>query len=280
MEFTFMWNNIYKVILGVFIVFWVGFIFLDYWTNHLQYIVAFHFFQYLDLTVILALLGAGATVSVMYAKKSTRNIGLWINGLSVFLLSLLIILLSVYMFQRKVMNVGFPVPMDMLRLSVKMFLMTFYTYFIVVSCHALGMYALRRFRFQMSAAARPIARPIVAIATGIMTWVAVMFVLGIFSLLHWYVLLGLMLVAIVVTGKEAFPFIWKTLLAPLPLDSINTLGIISFYILLIVVSLNLLQVTIPIPRGWDSVSLYLNVCSLINDYAGLVQGHFLFSVAY
>ena len=265
----FMWNNIYKVIVGVFIVFWVGFIFLDYWQNHLQYIIAFHFFRYLDLTVILALLGAGVTGAVIYAKKSTRNIGLWVNGLSVFLLGLLIILGSVYMFQRKVMNVDFPVPMDMLRLSVKMFLMTFYTYFIVVSCHALGMYMLRTFRFEMSES----ARPIVAIAAGIMTWVAVMFVLGIFSLLHWYVLLGLMLVAIVVTGKEAFPFIWKTLFAPLSLNGVNTLGIASFYILLIVVSLNLLQITIPIPRGWDSVSLYLNVCSLINDYAGLVQGH-------
>lgn len=264
-----MWNNIYKAIVGVFIVFWVSFIFLDYWQNHLQYIIAFHFFQYLDLTFILALLGAGVTGAVMYAKKSQRNLGMWVNGLSVFLLGLLIILLSVYIFQRKVMNVDFPVPIDMLRLSVKIFLMTFYTYFIVVSCHALGMYMLRTFRFEMTAA----ARPIVAIATGIMTWVAVMFVLGLFSLLHWYVLLGLMLVAIVVTGKEAFPFIWKTLLAPLSLDRVNALGIISFYILLIVVSLNLLQITIPIPRGWDSVSLYLNVCSLINDYSGLVQGH-------
>lgn len=264
-----MWNNIYKVIVGVFIVFWVSFIFLDYWQNHLQYIIAFHFFQYLDLTLILALLGAGVTGAVLYAKKSTRNLGMWVNGLSVFLLGLLVILVSVYMFQRKVMNVDFPVPMDMFRLSWKMFLMTFYTYFIVVSCHALGMYMLRTFRFEMTAA----ARPIVAIATGIMTWVAVMFLLGIFSLLHWYVLLGLMLVAIVVTGKEAFPFMWKTLLAPLPLNKVNALGIISFYILLIVVSLNLLQITIPIPRGWDSVSLYLNVCSLINDYAGLVQGH-------
>ena len=264
-----MGNSIYKIVVGVFILFWVSFVFFDYWQNHLQYIIAFNFFQYLNLTVILALLGAGVTGVVVYAQKSTRNTGLWLNGLSVFLLGLLIITLSVYMFQRKVMNVGVPASTEMLWLCWKMFLMTFYTYFIVVSCHAMGMYMLRTFRFEMSAA----ARPVVAIATGIMTWVAVMFVLGIFSLLHWYVLLGLMLIAIVVTGKEVFPFMWKTLLAPLPLKGLNWVGIWSFYILLITLSLNLLQITIPIPRGWDSVSLYLNVCSLINDYSGLVQGH-------
>jgi len=43
-----MWNNIYKVIVGVFIVFWVGFVFLDYWQNHLQYIIAFHVGQWLE----------------------------------------------------------------------------------------------------------------------------------------------------------------------------------------------------------------------------------------
>jgi len=105
----------------MFILFWVSFVFFDYWQNHLQYIIAFNFFQYLNLTVILALLGAGVTGVVVYAQKSTRNTGLWLNGLSVFLLGLLIITLSVYMFQRKVMNVGIPASTEMLWLCWKMF---------------------------------------------------------------------------------------------------------------------------------------------------------------
>jgi len=265
----FMWNSIYKGIVGVFILLWVSFIFLDYVQNHLHYSVGFAYFQYWDLTLILAGLGLGVVGIVTYSRSRQSNLNLWLNGLSVFLLGLIIILISMYMFQRKVMNISFPVPLSMFRLSVKMFFMAFYTYFVVVTCHAVGMYALRTFRFQMN----EVARPVVAIAVGIMTLVAIMFVLGIFSLLKWHVLLILMIGMILITRKEAFPFIAKTLFRPLPIGNIGILGIFSFYILLIVVSLNFLQITIPIPRGWDSVSLYLNVSSLVNDYSGLVQGH-------
>ncbi len=265
-----MWNSIYKGIVGVFILFWVVFIFLDYWQNHLQYVIAFSFFKYLDLTIVLAVLGVGLVGIVTRAKKKSGTLSTWLNGLTIFLLGIIIILISVYLFQRRVMNVKIPVLIDLLRLVLNVSLLAFYTYFIVVACHAVGMYAIGIFRFHI----RQAARPIIAIVTGIMAWVAVMFVLGLFGGLKWYILLPMMLTVMLLTRKETFPFVWQTLFKPLPINhQLRPLGIISFYILLIVISLNLLQITIPIPRGWDSVSLYLNLSSLINDYSGLVQGH-------
>ncbi len=266
-----MWEKIYKSILAIFIFLWIGFTFMDYWQNHLQYLLAIKFFQYTDLTVLLILLG-GAMWWFYHNKIQARSLNRypWFNGLSVFLLSTLVIMLSVYMFQRKVMNIGLPIPFDFLHLVINIFKIGLYTYFVLLSCYAMGMYTLGTFRFRMGES----ARPILALGTGIMVWVFLMFGLGLFALLKWYILLPLMLLIILITRKVSFRFIWNTLFEPIPLDfRLNWLGALSFYVLLIVVSLNFIQLIIPMPKGWDSVSLYLNLSSLVNDYSGLVKGH-------
>lgn len=267
----FMWEKIYKSLLAVFIFFWITFIFMDYWQNHLQYLLSFRFFQYTNLTIILAVLGAGLWwLYNREMRKKSLTTHPWFTGLSVFLLGTFIIMLSVYMFQRKVMNISFPIPFDFFNLVWNIFELGFYTWFIIVACYSMGMYTLGTFRFRVGRA----ARPILAIGAGIMVWVFIMFVLGLFGFLKWYVLLTLMLLIILITRKVSFRFMWNTLFAPISIDfRLSPLGMLSFYVLLIVVSLNFIQVLIPMPKGWDSVSLYLNLSSLVHDYSGLVQGH-------
>jgi len=111
-------------------------------------------------------------------------------------------------------------------------------------------------------------------AMGISGLVLLLFILGAVSLLKWFIVLPLLLALIAINYKYVLDLVKSFFWRPLRLsEDLNYLGFFSFFILLFIICLNFLQIISPMPTGYDSMTIYVNLPSLINDYSGLVKGY-------
>lgn len=262
-----MLNRLYKGSIVAFICFWIFYIFLDYWHKHPVYATNISNFEYYNLLTIWAVIGATVTWGVLQLKKN-KNLKKYITGLSIFGLALLLMLINTQVVLSKLNmpmlgGVSFGVFMGgMLYASIS-------TYLSVAVSYVLGSMITRPFGLSLT----KLGTTILNIAFGIVGIVGILFVLGIFSLLKWFIIAPIFLLIIGLGWASSVAFFKSSLISPIRLPkSLNALGIVSFYIVLVFFSINFVQVNMPFPRGWDAMSLYINLPSLINDYDALVKG--------
>ncbi len=269
-----MWNKLYKGFLAFFIIFWAAFIFLDYWQNHPPYYFAFQHFKYLDLTLIFIGLGVAVNFGVLKLQKSATKLPI-VSGFTIFLLSVILIFISMAIYRGNIAELAAATRQKNYMTGSSLGVLGFRTlytvasvYFILLVSHTFGqlLTSFSNFKFQR------IESIVINVATGIMGIVALLFILGIFKFLHWFVILPIFLVILGIRWKESLAFLKHSLITPLKIKKLNVIGISSFYILLIIISLNLVQLMSPMPQGWDALSLYINLPSIIDDYSGLVKG--------
>lgn len=277
-----MQQRVYNFIAICFMVVWVLFIFLDYLQKHPTHYFAFERFHYLDLTAVLAVLG-GLVTFIVYQKKSGKNNFLpKINGLSIFALSMLIISASLWAYQRKIINDPIHIlkPGSVPKVPIENFgefltvlgsvgITCAFTYLIIVICFSVGELSTVLFESFMKRS----GQAIVNIAAGIMILVMLLFFWGLFGLLKFYVVFLMMLFLLALNWRGAWRFVRNTLIDPIEIPKeLNWMGIISFFILLCIISFNAVSIVSPFPLGFDSLTLYLNLPGLIRDYSGLVEG--------
>ncbi len=263
-----------------FMVVWVLFIFLDYLQKHPTHYFAFERFQYWDLTAVLAIL-AGLVSFVIYRIKSGKSNWLpKINGLSIVALSMLIISASLWAYQRKIIHDPLLRSGSIPKVPIENFgeyltvlgsvgVTCALTYLILVICFSVGELSAVLFESFMKRS----GQTIVNIAAGIMILVMLLFFWGIFGLLKFYIVFLMMLFLLALNWRGAWRFVRMTLIDPIEIPKeLNFIGIISFFLLLCIISFNLVSIVSPFPLGFDSLTLYLNLPGLIRDYSGLVEG--------
>ena len=115
---------------------------------------------------------------------------------------------------------------------------------------------------------------VVDLACGIMVVVMVTFLLGVFSLIRPLVLFPLFAVLLFFERNKALTFLKKTTIEPIKIKKrLNAVGIGSFIGLVVLVGFNLVAACVPFPTGYDSLTFYANLSSLISQNAGLVAGY-------
>lgn len=256
----------YKVSLVCFILFWASFILMDYWQMHPVYANNLAHFQYFDLVGVLGLLGAGVVFGVKQLQKRS-SWKKWVNGLSVYAFGLLIISISIQFYLSKNnIDKGDGAIWKALWLVTTT---SICAYLVVLFSYVLGQTVTQFVPLNL----KKMSKVIVHIAIGIMGLTGILFLLGAIQQLKWFFVVPICLVLLAWRWRTTLDFVKKTLIEPIPLTKkLNSLGIVSFYILLITVSWTLLQVNMPFPRGWDALSLYAALPSLLNDYQALVKG--------
>lgn len=259
--------RIYKSSIILFSIFWFVFIFFDYWQKHPYYYINLINFSYYDLTAVLTLLGVGTYFLIKKVKNQAWR--KWLNGLSLFGAALFIIALSVQFYINKT-NLPMTNGGSVLHLLGMVIQAVTSVYLVTLCAYVIGELIWRLFSIPI----KGLSKDIVLVAIGIMGLVSILFLLGIFSLLVWYILIPIFVFILGIRWKISLDFLKRTLITPIQLpNELNGLGIASFYILFIIISWTIMQVCMPFPRGWDALSLYVSLPSLINDYQGLVSGY-------
>ena len=263
-------GKIYKGLLIVFITFWIVFIFLDYWQHHPVYTLVTKNFAYLDLVLVTGILSAGLGWLVINQRKKKKVIP-WLNGLSIFGTCLFVAVMAICVFYPKAFKQGPALGTGIFVLAGKYILTGLFTYFIILVCHTLGSLINRKF-FRVYIP--HIGTFLVNIVLGIMSVTFISFFVGAVGLLRWFVMFPVFAIILFIGRNTALEFLKTTLISPIKVDAnLNWVGVFAFAFLMVLVSLNFLQIITPMPTGWDALTLYVNLPSLIDDYNGLVKGY-------
>ena len=261
-------SNITRIITVIFALFWVLFVFTDYWQKHPVYYLSFQLFEYWGLAIFLTTMGAGVVWLASKFGKQKKYQGLF-NGLSVFALFLLISVVSVgFVYGKTTNNASFDLP-KAARVLGLIGGVSLATYSITLVCFVLGNLINDALKVRLKKGDSIVTD----LASGIMGLVLVLFLLGAVSLLHSFIIFPLMAVILLAGRKKALGFLKTTLLQPLAANkSLNALGLACFFGLVVLLSLNFTALNVPMPAGFDTLTLYSNLPSLIGQHHALVAG--------
>ncbi len=262
-------TSVYALIAGIFAIVWSLIVVLDYWQKHPDLFYSFSHFQYFDFLAMIGLIGGGLFLGVRKFKEVTI-FQRFFTGSGVLILLWLLTLIAHFSFGQKVP----PQPLDfsakaIANISWKFFSTSLFLYIIVAVCNTLGAFFIQRLKIHLLDTDHKPTN----IATGIMLLVGILFLLGTFSLLRPIIVFPLILL-LGLDYKTSLQFFKDTLIRPFDFTkSLNAIGFFSFFLLLVILALNYIQVISPMPVGFDALTLYINLPALIRDYAGLVAGN-------
>jgi hypothetical protein len=261
-------NLLSKTITPVFILFWMSFLFIDYWQKHPVYYYSFKHFSHWGLSIFLVAMGAGFVWGLRKFGRKKQPAPLF-NGLGLFVLFLLTGVVSAgFAYGQVVENASFE-----LRKAFHILGLTGGTalsvLLITLVSNILGNLICGALRLNL----RETDAPVVQIATGIMALVMGLFLLGATSMLHAFVLFPLFVLVILLRWKTGLNFLKKTFWQPIAIDNqLNTWGAAAFFGLVTLYSINFVAVNVPMPAGFDALTLYANLPALVGEHHALVEG--------
>lgn len=260
-----------KVVLYLFSFIWLFIIFAEYLFQHSWYAKAVENFQYYGFLIPLILLIGGVGFYLHRNKEQRTFKGF--NGLSLFVFSFLISLLITVIFFSKYEGVSMT-SFGAINLAGIYFLGGLSLFLCVGLCYVLGDLLLILFPLQM----RPNELFLIKIAFGMVLVVCLLFLLGTVNLLFPILLIPLFVGLILLNLKGGKTFVETTLWKPISLaKDLNVIGLAAFAFLLSFITMNFTSVLRPIPIGFDAMTLYMRLPSLIGDYQGLVAGNGLYN---
>jgi hypothetical protein len=256
----------YTYLVIAFSIFWVGFIFFDYLQKHPKYDIRFTNFEFWNLYILV--LGHAILGGLAYHFFKSKIAGLVRGGLLI-IPGLILVCITFDV----ALNKGTAVPAKMseiffvlgnyLRVALQIF-------FIILAAFSLGSWVIDKSKISI----KPASKTSVSIATGLMLIVMAAFFIGVVKGLYWFTLGPLLIGCIALNHKNTLAFLRRISLQKLkPSKELSFIGAASFLLLLFLIQINLLQNISPFPKGWDSLSLYVKLPTIINDYHGLVRGY-------
>lgn len=270
-------KKFYNGLLIFFSIFWVSFVLLDYLQKHQHYATNIEFSQFLGLFWIVffhAIIG-GALFHFFKSKFTNLLRG----GLLIIPGLLLVSITYIFAFNNApidpfVSNNKVPIEPakfgEIIYILFNYFMVGIQVFFIVLASYSVGQWSISKLSLDL----KPASKTAISIGTGIMIVVMISFVLGIFKVLYWFTLGPILLACLAIDYKSNLLFIKNLVIEPIkPSKYLGFIGVSSMLLLLFVVQLNLAQNMSPFPKGFDSLALYVNLPTIINDYHGLVRGY-------
>lgn len=263
-------NKFNKIIGFGFIGIWITLILVFYLRHHPEYLYSIKKFQYKEL-LLLFLVG----ITFSYFRKKWLNkfilppmfytgIGLWIGT------TLMASFLYFIQFYKLEIVVDFHISM-FFSFLFKLIIVQAWLIFITAFSFGLGQFLLCK----LDGLELPkLDNLFVSICLGIIIITISLMALGAFSLLKSFILIPLFLIGFLLLWKREKYFFQKIFLTPISFyKSLSFLGFISLFLLMVWVTINFINIARPIPFGYDSLTLYLKIPALINDYGTLVKGY-------
>lgn len=264
-------KNIYKYISGLFVIFWILFIYADYMQKHPRMFLAVEYFRYFGLYFFYLIVFAVMSFLV-YQKKILNKIKPFITWLSFFILTMVLALanLTAYMVQYSQLKPSASLNFGNYISFIGSYLFLALATFLIISvCYSAG----NLFNRFIKAKFQPVASELIDIGSGILILVLFVFLLGIVGLLNPFVMWPVLILLVAINYKSWLHFIKTVLLKPIKIpENLNLLGIFPMFCLLVIFSINFPQIIRPIPTGFDAIQLYVNLPALVADHQALVAG--------
>ena len=257
-----------KILTIGFCLLWAAFIFIDYWYYHPNYSVSLEYFQYFDTMLILSIIG-GAIYWAINGEKLDDFLSYFTNGIGIYLLFILISGVILWTHYAKVSQETLDFLSGLTYLG-KMSYILLACYFMIAVNYALGDLIINTF-FDISF--KSSVERIVKLGVGMALYCLFFTIIAALGLFKMYVILPFLVIILAIRWKTTIAFIKATLFKPLIAPKgLNVIGFVSFFVILIFISLNVLANVRPFPFGFDALVLYLNVPNLISQQGGLIDG--------
>jgi len=256
----------YPYLTIIFSIFWIGFIFLDYLQKHPQYSFNITYFQYWD---VYTLMFGYAIIGGLLYQFLKDKISFLYRGLVLIVPGLMLICVTFSLALTRGTGQGASLS-EIFFVLGNYFRTALQVFFIVLASYSVGNWVINRSNIKLKSA----SKTVLSLATGIMLIVMIAFVIAAVKGLYWFILGPLLIACIAINFKNTLRFLKKVSFEKLkPAKNLNFLGVASLLLLIFLIQLNLLQNISPFPKGWDSLSLYVKLPTIINDYHGLVRGY-------
>jgi len=114
---------------------------------------------------------------------------------------------------------------------------------------------------------------IIKLGFGMMGIMFIMFFLGALKMMKPYLVLLVLLIPILANYKNLLSYVKQIFLTPIFKSKLNLLGGVSLSFLILGLIINFLSIQVPMPVGFDSRNLYMNITQLVAESNGLIFGH-------
>ena len=260
--------KINRILLFVFSAFWVVFILLDYWNKHPNHNFAFNNYNFQVLSLYHILLSLGFASFIWFCKTKLKSNKL-LNGLSLILLGFIGLNISFFEYARVAefeMEFDFS---NILLLHRNIILYLLLSFGVLTFTIFYGKLFLKYINF----VPKETNKSIIELSLGLMLVTLICFILAAFGVFNVYLALPLLIAPMCILYKDLLQYLANILIRPIKLfKELNFLGSIAFYFMFLMMSLNFVHILTPMPIGFDSMSLYVNLPKLISDRASLQTG--------
>lgn len=245
---------------------WMAYCLLDFWQYQSLYRSAIQQFSFLPL----ALTGLGFSLFLAFVgTRYRKRVKPYVNGLLLIAISLVWLTLTVQAFVRANTDAALP-PHQLIQFLGANLWTAGRIFLIFLLAYAAGDWLLSLTQLGPGKGRYTLLR----VGLGIAFLTLMLFVLGAFQVLYPPVTWGLLLLFAVLNYRRFLLGLALALWKPLRrFSDLNMVGMTAFLFLLWWVNLNLVFINRPFPLGFDAMTLYVNLSSLIQDYHGLVAGN-------
>lgn len=254
-----------KWALGFIGVYWLLLVFLDLLGNVGNYLYPLQFFQYGDFLFLILVGGVG--LGLYFAEKPLKWNVLTIRGFRNIYLYLMVLVITAVFIQlylsKNNLDAGLA---GFLFKSVGIHLGLF---FLVLSAWSCG----RFISVSLPLTTSKNAAAIVHIALGFAVMGIGLFLLGLLKMIHLFPVLAWLLLLLISGGKGFAVSVKKWIWDKKVSFTLSYLSLFMVLAALVVLSINLIAAISPYPVGFDSLTVYMNIPSLISEYGSLVEGY-------
>ena len=255
-----------KFLSGFFIVYWILFVVLDFIGNSNDIVNGFRYFKYTDFLICYFLLGSIIIYFIADKPKQLKPISLkhfrWVYSY-VFLLMTMTLLMGFVLAKSDLGGsiVGF------LGVTIKVH---FSVLFLLVSAFSGGSFVLSKFKLNIDSGG---IKQLISLALGLILMTLGLFLLGVFKILS-AVYISLWFFVLLISGWKNVLEIFKLSIQKVkkPLE-LRPFTLILVLITILLIAINLIAIITPVPIGFDSLTLYMNIPKLMSDNNGLIQGY-------
>lgn len=253
-----------KWTIGAIAIYWLLLVFLDLLGNAGNYLYPLQFFQYGDFLFLVLVGGIG--LGLYFAEKPLKWNALTISGFrNVYLYLMVLVTTAVFIqlyLSKNDLDAG------LVGFLYKSLGIHFGVFLFVLSAWSAGRFIAVRLPLSTSKN----AAAIIHVALGFAVMSIGVFFLGLFKVINVFTVLAWLLLLLISGGKgfavTVKEWVWDK-------KTSFTLSYLSVFLLLaalVVLSINLVAAISPYPIGFDSLTVYMNIPSLISEYGSLVEG--------
>lgn len=260
--------KINRILLFLFSAFWIAFILIDYWNKHPNHYFAFNNYSFQVLSLYHVTLAIAFASLVWFFNNKLQSLK-FLNGLSLLFIGFVGLNVSFFEYARVA---EFEKQFDFFNILL---LHRNILYYLLLSLGILlaNLFYGKLFLKYLNFVPKGVNKTLIELSLGLMLVTLICFILAVFGIFNVYLTLILLVIPILLQYKTFFKTLASIFIKPIKFfKDFTFVGSIAFFFLFLIMSLNFVHILTPMPIGFDSMSLYVNLPKLIADRASLQTG--------